>query len=121
VQGAEHDVEQIGQDTAIVTLTAGAGTRAGAEVDALLARLKGQGVRRLVVDLRAPEMLNSKVLDALVRAAADLDPRTGAGLAVITEQSYVRTMLEITEVGGLLFLAESRDEALGALPERPSV
>ena len=114
---SRHRVERVDDRTAIVTLDAEAGTDAGAQVDAELAGLRDQQVDRLVVDLRGPQMLNSKVLDALVRAAADLDPRDGAGLAVITEQQYVRTILQITATGGMLYLAESRDEALAALPD----
>lgn len=112
-----HDVERLDGRTAVVTLHAEAGTAAGTHVEELLESLREQGVNRLVVDLRSPQMLNSKVLDALVRAARDLDPRDGAGLAVITEQQYVRTILQITASGGMLFLAESRAEALEALPE----
>ena len=37
---------------------------------------------------------------------------------MITEQQYIRTILEVTETGGLLFLAEDRDDALEALPPR---
>jgi anti-anti-sigma regulatory factor len=118
VAGAPHDVERVDRQTAVVTVGAGAGMTSGQQVFELLTELKAAGVHRLVVDLRTPQMLNSKVLDALVRAAADLDPRDGAGLAVITDQQYVRTILEITANGGLLFLAESREEALDALPPR---
>jgi anti-anti-sigma regulatory factor len=119
VEGSgRHDVERVDDRTAFITLHAEAGTAAGRHVDALLAELREQGVNRVVVDLRGPQMLNSKVLDALVRGARDLDPRDGAGLAVITEQQYVRTILEITATGGMLYLAESRDEALDALPPR---
>jgi anti-anti-sigma regulatory factor len=118
VQGQRHDVERIDDRTAVITLHPEAGTAAGEHVGALLAELREQHVDRLVVDLRGPQMLNSKVLDALVRAARDLHPRDGAGLAVITEQQYVRTILQITATGGMLYLAESRAEALEALPPR---
>ncbi len=70
-----------------------------------------------MVDLRSSALLNSKLLDTLVRAAGDLDPRRGEGLAVITETGYVQTMLEIAAPGGLVLLASSRDEALEALGE----
>ncbi|MGZ4278477.1 MAG: hypothetical protein ACXVFK_16110 [Solirubrobacteraceae bacterium] len=118
--GDPFDVEHVDERTAVIRLHRGAGTAAGAKVDALLADLKGHDVRRLVVDLRSTSMLNSKVLDALVRGAADLDPRTGAGLAVVVEQPYVRQILEITETGGLLFLADTPAEALAALPLAPA-
>jgi anti-anti-sigma regulatory factor len=118
VEGTRHDVELIDDRTAIITLHPEAGTAAGEHVRTLLQDLFAQGVNRLVVDLRGPQMLNSKVLDALVRGARDLHPRDGAGLAVITEQQYVRTILQITATGGMLYLAESRDEALAALPPR---
>jgi anti-anti-sigma regulatory factor len=118
VEGVQrHDVEHIDDRTAIITLHPDAGTAAGEHVGTLLADLRERQVDRLVVDLRGPHMLNSKVLDALVRAARDLDPRDGAGLAVITEQQYVRTILQITATGGMLYLAETRKDALDALPE----
>ena len=115
-----HDVELIDARTVLITLRAEAGTDAGAQVTGLLARLREQGVDRLVVDLRNPQMLNSKVLDALVRGAAHLDPRTGAGLVVITDQQYVRTILDMNATGGMLFLAQDRDAAFAALPPRPA-
>ncbi|WP_445149522.1 STAS domain-containing protein [Baekduia sp. Peel2402] len=113
-----HDVEHIDDHTAVITLHPDAGTSAGEHVRTLLSDLLAQGVNRLVIDLRGPQMLNSKVLDALVRSAGSLHPRDGAGLAVITEQQYVRTILQITATGGMLYVAESRDEALDALPPR---
>jgi anti-anti-sigma regulatory factor len=116
VDASRYDVERVDDRTAVITLHAEAGTAAGHHVRELLADLREQGVNRLVFDLRSPQMLNSKVLDALVRGAADLHPRDGAGLAVITEQQYVRTILEITATGGMLFVADSREEALDALP-----
>lgn len=113
---SRHDVERIDDRTAVITLHTDAGTSAGEHVRTLLNDLLAQGVNRLVVDLRGPQMLNSKVLDALVRGAGHLDPRDGAGLAVITKQQYVRTILQITATGGMLYLAETREEALDALP-----
>jgi anti-anti-sigma regulatory factor len=118
VEDKRHDLERIDDRTAVITLHAEAGTAAGEQVATLLAELREQHVDRLVIDLRSPQMLNSKVLDALVRGAEDLDPRDGAGLAVITEQQYVRTILEITATGGMLYLAETREDALDALPPR---
>ncbi len=114
----DHHVELVDERTAIVTLRSAAVMSAGDDVSRVLAELSAQGIDRLVIDLRNPQMLNSKVLDALVRGAAGLDPRRGAGIAVITEQQYVRMILEVTETGGLLFLAEDRDDALEALPPR---
>jgi anti-anti-sigma regulatory factor len=116
VEDSLPEVERIDDRTAIVTLRTEAGTDAGTHITEVLNDLREQGVNRLVIDLRSPQMLNSKVLDALVRAAKDHHPRDGAGLAVITEQQYVRTILEITATGGMLYLAESRAEALDALP-----
>lgn len=115
-----HDVEHLDGRTAIITLHDQAGTDAGAQVALLLTELREAGTDRLVVDLRNPAMLNSKVLDALVRGARDLDPRRGAGLVVITDQQYVRSILQITATGGMLFLAESHDEALATLPALPA-
>jgi anti-anti-sigma regulatory factor len=92
------------------------GTDAGPLAE-LLEELLAEGQRKIVVDLRAPQLLNSKLLDALVRVSDKLDPRRGEGIAVVTETGYVATMLEIAASGGLLILAASLDEALDALAE----
>ncbi len=121
--GALEDasVDEVGDDTAVVTLKGQTHVWSGEEVSEMLGRLVRAGRRRLVVDASAADWLNSKVLDVLVRCAADLDPREGAGLAVVTRQSYVKQILEITATGGVLFLADSREEALYALPRGPLV
>ena len=74
-----HDVELVDDRTAIVTLRSAAVRRAGDDVAARARRPGAEGINRMVIDLRNPQMLNSKVLDALVRGAAGLDPRRGAG------------------------------------------
>ena len=109
-------IEEIGSDTAVITVSGRTDLWSGPQIDDVLADLKRDGRRRIVVDASEAAWLNSKVLDALVRCAADLDPRDGAGLAVVTNQSYIKQVLEITATGGVLFLADSRDEALDALP-----
>ena len=111
-------VERVDGDTAVLTITGVTDVWSGGEIDDLLVELKRDGRRRIVVDASDANWLNSKVLDALVRCSADLDPRDGAGLAVVTSQSYVKQILEITTTGGVLFLADTRDEALDALPRR---
>ena len=112
-------IEEIGDDTAVITVRGETDLWSGSEIDDLLIGLKNAGRRRIVVDASAAAWVNSKVLDALVRCSADLDPRDGAGLAVVTSQSYVKQILEITATGGVLFLADSRDEALESLPRAP--
>ena len=110
------DVERVNARTAVVTVDGDTNIWSGFALDDELVSLKGDGCDRIVVDLSAAGVLNSKMLDALVRCSTDLDPRRGAGLAVVTTVDYVRQILEVTETGGLLFLADSRDEALESLP-----
>ena len=110
-------VEEIGDDTAVVVLEM-THVWSGEEMDRAFAELKTAGRRRIVVDASAASLLNSKVLDALVRCAADLDPREGAGLALITRHDYVKQILQVNTAGGIVFLADTRDEALEALPPR---
>jgi anti-anti-sigma regulatory factor len=109
------EIEEIGEDAAVVTV-GGTHIWTGEEVDDALEALKRAGRRRIVIDASEAQWLNSKVLDALVRCAADLDPREGAGLALITKHDYVKQIVEISATGGMIFLADSREEALGALP-----
>ena len=67
------------------------------------------------VRFQAQDPRHAKLLDALVRASAGQDPRKG-GIAVVAEADYIRQMLEISETGGVVLLAENREEALEALP-----
>ena len=113
-------VDVVDGRTAVVLVAGDTDIWSGFALDDELVRLKSEGRDRLVVDLSRAGLLNSKLLDALVRCSADLDPRVGAGLAVVTSVDYVRQILEITESGGLLFLADTRDEALDSLPVGPA-
>ena len=81
----------------------------------MLDALISDGHPRIVVDLTGTHLVNSKLLDALVRVSARTDPRKGEGIAVVTHRDYVRKLLEIGASGGLLLLADTRDEALEAL------
>lgn len=108
-------VEDVDDTTAVVVVT---GLTHGPDASRLAELLEGliaQGHVRLVVDLTDSELLNSKLLDALVTVSGLLDPRQGEGLAVVSDTNYVRQMLEIGATGGFLLLADSRDEALEAL------
>lgn len=109
------DVHRIDALTACVSINADArhGGSAG-ELEDVLDGLIADGARRIVVDISDAGFLNSKLLDTLVRVSGRIDPREG-GVAVVTEQGYVRHMLEITETGGVLLLEHSRDAALAAL------
>jgi anti-anti-sigma regulatory factor len=108
-------IEEIDERTAVVVVDQ-THVWTGEEIDKVFADLKRGGRSRIVVDASNARLLNSKVLAALVRCAADLDPREGAGLALITQHDYVKQIVEITATGGVLFLADSRDDALEALP-----
>ncbi len=110
------DVARVNARTAVVTVDGDTNIWSGFALDDQLVSLKGEGVDRIVVDLSSAGLLNSKMLDALVRCSAGLDPRLGAGLAVVTTVEYVRQILEVTETGGLLFLADTSEEALESLP-----
>lgn len=108
------DVDRIDERTACVSITGSVKMGAPAELEELLAGLLAAGTTRIVVDLSGVSFLNSKLLDTLVRISARIDPRAG-GIAVLTSQTYVRHMLEVTESGGVLLLEDDRDAALAAL------
>ncbi len=114
--GDPFAVDRVDRRTAVIAVAGDTTIWSGFALDDQLASLKRDGCDRIVVDLSGAGLLNSKMLDALVRCSADLDPRRGAGLAVVTTVDYVRQILEVTETGGLLFLADSRAEALESLP-----
>lgn len=108
------DVTRIDASTACVTVGGEVKMGATPELEKLLSELLADGVTRLVVDLSEVGFMNSKVLDTLVRISARIDPRKG-GVAVLTAQTYMKHMLEITEDGGVLLLEDSKDAALAAL------
>ena len=107
-------VEKLDDRTACVTITGNVDMGEPARLEGMLRGLVGVGTRRVVVDLSAVPFLNSKPLDTLVRVSGDIDPREG-GIAVLTAQTYVRHMLEVTETGGVLLLEETKEAALAAL------
>ena len=111
-------VQHVDADTAIVTVTVDPLGRVAEQVHDSIGGLLDDGTCRVVVEFRGADLLNSKVLDALVRATARQDPSRG-GIAVVTGQDYVRQLLEISETGGVVLLAETRSEALDALPHAP--
>ena len=107
-------VERIGE-VAVVAL---AGATHGPDAERLsetLGDLIAAGGGRVVVDLSGTHLVNSKLLDTLVRFSARMDPRKGEAIVVVTGADYMRHMLEISAEGGLLLLAESRDEAIETL------
>jgi anti-anti-sigma regulatory factor len=113
-------VEAVDARTSVVVVNGDTNIWSGFALDDELIRLKKGGCDRIVVDLSSAGLLNSKLLDALVRCSADLDPSRGGGLAVVTTVDYVRQILEVTETGGILFLADTRDDALDALASLPA-
>jgi anti-anti-sigma factor len=110
----EVRVERLDERTACVKIEGKVRMGEPAELEAMLRGLMADGIRRFVVDLSEAPFLNSKLLDTLVRIAAQIDPREG-GVAVLTSQTYVRNMLEVNATGGVLLLEESKDAALAAL------
>ena len=108
-------IEEIGADVAVITLLTGVDAAAGPRLGDAIAGLRRAGRRRVVVDLASTPLVNSRVLDVLVACAGDFDPRAGEGLAVVTGTGYLRQVLSITRRGGLVFMAETRAEALAAL------
>lgn len=108
-------VERLGDAVSVIAVTATTHAGDASVLAETLDGLLAEGRSRIVVDLSGARLVNSKLLDVLVRAAADLDPRRGEGIVVVTGADYVRHMLEISATGGLLLVAESRAEALATL------
>ena len=108
------DVQRIDGRTACVTITGNVAMGQPAQLEELLRSLVVAGTRRIVVDLSQVPFLNSKLLDTLVRVSGSIDPSEG-GIAVLTGQPYVKSMLEVSAAGGVLLLEDSKDAALAAL------
>ena len=110
---AHIEVERVDDRTAAVTVH---DDPLGATADRLADLVTGllaDGTDRVVVDFAGAGLLNSKLLDALVRASSVAGQR--GGIAVVAGQGYVRQVLEISETGGVGLLADSREEALEAV------
>ena len=107
-------LERLAGDVTVVSLAATTHGPDAAVLGDMLGALIAEGRSQIVVDLSGENLVNSKLLDTLVRVAAGLDPREGEAIVVVAGASYMRHMLEISAPGGLLLLAESRDEALSA-------
>ena len=106
-------VERIDDRTACITVTGNVEMRDPMKLEEMLRGIVVSGCTRLIVDLSEVPFLNSKLLDTLVRISAGIDPSEG-GVAVLTAQTYIKHMLEVTEAGGLLLLEDSKDAALAA-------
>ena len=110
----EVDVDRIDDRSACVGVTGNVEMGAPAKLEELLRSLVATGTTRIVVDLSQVPFLNSKLLDTLVRISATIRAGDG-GIAVLTSQTYVKHMLEVTEDGGVLLLEDSKEAALAAL------
>ena len=108
-------VEHVGDSVAVVAVERTTLGPDASRLTEMLEQLISDGKPRIVVDLSGAPLVNSKLLDALVRVSARIDPRAGEGICVVTGTSYVRQLLQIGASGGLLLLASTRDEALEAL------
>ena len=112
-------VERIDDEISVVALS---GATHGPDAEVLgetISDLVAAGRSRVVVDLSGAYIVNSKLLDALVRASASIDPRNGEAIVVVTGADYMRHMLEVSAEGGLLLLAEDRADALAQLQQEP--
>jgi anti-anti-sigma factor len=107
-------VERIDERTVCIGITGEVEMGAPARLEELLRSLVVSGTTRLIVDISEVSFMNSKLLDTLVRISAGIHPRDG-GVVVLTSQTYVKHMLEVTEAGGVLLLEDDKDAALAAL------
>ena len=107
-------VERV-DDVAVVALASATHGPDAEVLSETLGDLIAGGGARVVVDLSGTHLVNSKLLDTLVQVSGRLDPRRGEAIVVVTGADYMRHMLEISAEGGLLLLAESRDEAMETL------
>lgn len=110
-------VRRIDPRTATVTVGNDPLGAAADELADVVAALMQDGTEDVVVEFAGSGLLNSKLLDGLVRASGRRPPRGGGGIAVVISAGYARQMLSISEAGGVLVLADSRDEALELLRE----
>ena len=113
---AEIVVEQIDERSVSVTVGSDPLGDGADELAECVGRLLEKGNTRVVVEFDG-SLLNSKLLDALVRAAARQPTGEPGGVAVIAPPSYVHQMHLVSATGGPVLLADTRDDALEALGE----
>jgi hypothetical protein len=105
------DVERLDDRTMAVTVgNDPLGDGAAGLYDCVTGLIEG-GTSRIVVEF-AGSILNSKQIDALVRASG----AAGEGaIAIVAPPGYIQQMLEVGEPGGPVLLADTREDALEAL------
>jgi hypothetical protein len=107
------DVERLDERTVVVAVGEDPLGDSAAELFECVCGLLDDGVARIVVEI-AGAILNSKLVDSLVRASGHRSA-AGGGIAIIAPPGYVQQMVEVSETGGPLLLADTRDDALAAL------
>jgi hypothetical protein len=107
------DVERLDERTVAVAIADDPLGETAAELFDCVRRLLDNGVTRIVVEA-AGTILNSKLVDALVRAAGH-PSAAGGGIAIVAPPYYVHQMVEVSESGGPLLLVDTRADALDAL------
>ena len=111
-------IEDVDDSTAIVTVLDDPLGDSSAQLADRVGGLLTEGTLRVVVEFGGG-IVNSKLLDALVRASRRGGPQ--GGIAVVAPPGYVRQMLLVSELGGVLLLADTREEAIEALGGPPAV
>ncbi len=109
-------VERIDDRSAVVTVGTDPLGDGADELADCIGSLLENGTDRVVIEFDR-SLLNSKLLDALVRAAARQPAGTRGGVAVVAPPSYVHQMHLVSATGGPVLLADTRDDALEALAE----
>ena len=112
--GVEIAVERLDERSAAVVVGSDPLGDGADELADCVGSLLEDGTSRVIVEFDG-SLLNSKLLDALVRAAARQPQGVPGGVAVIAPPSYVHQMHLVSATGGPVLLADTRDDALDAL------
>ena len=112
--GAEISVERLDERSAAVVVGLDPLGDGANDLAECVGSLLENGTNRVVVEFDG-SLLNSKLLDALVRAASRQPAGQPGGVAVIAPPSYVHQMHLVSATGGPVLLADTRDDALEAL------
>jgi anti-sigma B factor antagonist len=108
--------EDVGDDVRVLVLRGDADRYRAEEVNRAIRRARENG-RRVVVDMSETSFMDSSMLAALVAASEDARRQADA-VVLVVQTARLRRSLEVKGLGGILTVAESREQALRLLAER---
>jgi len=113
--GDEVQVEDAGEDLAILVVGGEVDFEVSPQLKARLMKTIKAGRRRLVLDLSDVTFIDSTAIGVIAGAVEKLDEAGGGSLAIVCTHDKVMQIFEITGLDSVITVHPSREEALAAL------